>query len=253
MTTDPLLTRARELWLELASVPVSFPPTGGLRVVPAPASGRCPPGWVGVVALEGSAIATAPDPDAAAFVRAAPATLPVTALTDTDAVRAVLPVDRVRRVTVEELDPAGPAPQHLATLLGGYGSTRAAPALHAMLRAEHGPAVRRYLARVDGRPAAAASLFLHPDGALLSGAATLPGYRRNGCQQALIARRLADAAALTDLAVVTVAFGSASHGNLERVGFRQTHTRTAWRPLHPIPPITDSDRRGDGEAVGSRE
>jgi len=157
------------------------------------------------------------------------------------------------RVTVEELDPAGPAPQHLATLLGGYGSTRAAPALHAMLRAEHGPAVRRYLARVDGRPAAAASLFLHPDGALLSGAATLPGYRRNGCQQALIARRLADAAALTDLAVVTVAFGSASHGNLERVGFRQTHTRTAWRPLHPIPPITDSDRRGDGEAVGSRE
>jgi hypothetical protein len=94
--------------------------------------------------------------------------------------------------------------------------------------------VRRYLARIDGRPAAAAGLYLHPDGALLSGAATLPRHRRHGCQNALITRRLADASALTDLAVTTVAYGSASHINLERAGFRQTHTRTAWRPLTSV-------------------
>ena len=133
-------------------------------------------------------------------------------------------------VTVEELDPADDS-DHLATLLGGYGLGRARPEQQSMLGAEHDPAtVRRYVARVDGRAAAAASLYLHPGGALLSGAATLTEYRRHGCQSALIARRLADAAVLTDLAVVTVSPGSASQANLERAGFRVTHTRTAWRP-----------------------
>jgi hypothetical protein len=106
------------------------------------------------------------------------------------------------------------------------------------LHATRGTAVRRYLARVNGEPAAAASLYLDPHGCLLSGAATLPQFRRRGCQSALITRRLTDARTLTDLAVVTTAFGSASQSNLERAGFRQTHTRTAWRPLHQTP-VTD--------------
>lgn len=136
-------------------------------------------------------------------------------------------------VTVEELGPADDDTDYFATLIGGYELISTHPAHLAMLRAEHDPAaVRRYLARIDGRPAAAASLYLHPDGALLSGAATLPRHRRHGCQNALITRRLADASMLTDLAVVTVAYGSASQANLERAGFRQTHTRTAWRPLN---------------------
>ncbi len=134
-------------------------------------------------------------------------------------------------VTVEELDAADDGARYLATLWAGYGFG-GAPALSTMVRAEHDPAVvRRYLARVDGRPAAAAALFTHPDGVLLSGAATLPEHRGRGCQSALIERRLADAAAHTDLAVVTVAYGSPSHANLERAGFRITHTRTAWRPV----------------------
>ncbi|QMU69576.1 hypothetical protein [Streptacidiphilus sp. P02-A3a] len=141
------------------------------------------------------------------------------------------PIPAPARVTVEELDPADDSPEYLATLVGGYRLTDAEPRLLTMLGTEQDPAaVRRYLARVDGRPAAA-SLYPHPDGALLSGAATLPEYRRHGCQTALIARRLGDAAALTDLAVVTVAYGSPSHTNLTRTGFQQTHTRTAWRPL----------------------
>lgn len=141
-------------------------------------------------------------------------------------------------VTVEELDPADDDTDYFTTLIGGYGLTGARPEHHAMLRAEHDPAtVRRYLARVDGRPAAAASLYLHPDGALLSGAATLHQYRRQGCQSALISHRLADAAVLTDLAVVTVAYGSASQTNLERAGFHLTHSRANWRTLHN-PPVT---------------
>ena len=135
-------------------------------------------------------------------------------------------------VTVTELDPADDDTTYFTTLLGGYGLSGAMPDRIAMMRAEHHPAtVRRYLAHVDGRPAAAASLYIGKSGALLSGAATLPSFRRHGCQSALITRRLADAARFTDLAVVTVAFGSPSHANLERVGFNQTHTRTAWRPL----------------------
>lgn len=134
-------------------------------------------------------------------------------------------------LAVEELGPADDGTEYLATLVGGYGLTGARPERLAMLRAEHDPAaVRRYLVRVNGRPAAAAGLYAGPDGVLLSGAAALPEYRGRGCQTALIARRLADAARHADLAVVTVARGSPSHANLERSGFRLTHTRTAWRP-----------------------
>jgi hypothetical protein len=143
------------------------------------------------------------------------------------------------QLTVEELDPADDGTDYLATLIGGYELTEARPEERIMLRAAHDPAtVRRYLARVGGQPAAAASLYLHPDGAFLGGAATLTPYRRRGCQNALISRRLADAAKVTDLAVVTTAYGSPSQANLERAGFHLTHTRTAWRPLHN-PTITD--------------
>ncbi|MBF9066848.1 GNAT family N-acetyltransferase [Streptacidiphilus fuscans] len=134
-------------------------------------------------------------------------------------------------VTVDELDPSDDT-DYLTTLLGGYELTSAPSERRTMLRAEHDPTtVRRYLARVNGHPAAAASLYVTPTGALLSGAATLPQYRRHGCQSALITHRLADAAKVTDLAVVTVAYGSPSQLNLERAGFRITHTRTTWRPI----------------------
>jgi GNAT superfamily N-acetyltransferase len=95
MSIDPLLVRARGLWEDLASVPVSFAPIGGVSVVVSPESGMCPTGWVGVVALGGSAIVTAPSEDAAVLVRDAFATLPVQAVVDADAVRGVLPVARV--------------------------------------------------------------------------------------------------------------------------------------------------------------
>jgi ribosomal protein S18 acetylase RimI-like enzyme len=153
-------------------------------------------------------------------------------------------------VSIEELDPDDAGAEYFAVLTGGYELSQARPEHLAMLRAEHDPAtVRRYLARVDGQPAAAASLYLHPHGALLSGAATLPQYRRHGCQSALITHRVTVASALTDLAAVTVAIGSASQTNLERAGFRQTHTRTAWRPLRHCASSADTSA---ARKVGSR-
>ena len=77
MSIDPLLARARGLWEELASAPVSFAPLGGVSVVVSPQSLMCPPGWVGVVLLGGSAIVTAPSDRTAAMVREALANLPV--------------------------------------------------------------------------------------------------------------------------------------------------------------------------------
>ena len=110
--------------------------------------------------------------------------------TTTATLHATLPgriVDRpaLRPITITELGPDDNDDDYLSTLFGGYELTRARPDHLSMLRAEHDPAsVRRYLAHVDGRPAAAAGLYLGPQGALLSGAATLPEFRRRGCQGA---------------------------------------------------------------------
>jgi hypothetical protein len=89
---------------------------------------------------------------------------------------------------------------------------------------------RLYLARVDRVPAAAAVLFLVPPVAYLANASTLPLHRRRGCQAALIQRRLADAATsgCTRAAVITE-WGSQSHANVARAGFRGAYTKAVWR------------------------
>ncbi|TMR18685.1 GNAT family N-acetyltransferase [Nonomuraea turkmeniaca] len=53
--------QARRLWAGLARVPATFPLRGGVNVVVAPESSLCPPGWAGVVALDGAVLATVPD------------------------------------------------------------------------------------------------------------------------------------------------------------------------------------------------
>ncbi|MFJ3205140.1 GNAT family N-acetyltransferase [Streptomyces sp. NPDC086989] len=82
MPIDLLVARARGLWEDLARVPVSFAPPGGVNVVVSPKSGLCPPGWVGVVALGGSAVVTAPSDGAAAVVRDVLGELSLQALRD---------------------------------------------------------------------------------------------------------------------------------------------------------------------------
>lgn len=84
--------------------------------------------------------------------------------------------------------------------------------------------VRRYLARVDGRIAGAASLRAADDVAQLCGSATLPAERRRGVQTTLLGARLA-AAKGCDIAVVTTAPGSRSQQNVQRLGFGLLYSR----------------------------
>lgn len=92
------------------------------------------------------------------------------------------------------------------------------------------PDLRRFLVEVDGQPAATGVVSLHGGVALLSGAATLPKYRRRGAQAALLAARLRYAAEQgCDLAMMVAEAGSGSQRNAERRGFRVAYTRTKWQ------------------------
>jgi GNAT superfamily N-acetyltransferase len=89
-----------------------------------------------------------------------------------------------------------------------------------------------YFARVDGRPAAAATLFVHAKVGYLADGATDPARRGRGLHAALLRRRIADAAAAgVDLICSGAEFLSASHRNMERVGMRVAFTRSIWTSL----------------------
>lgn len=114
---DPLVAQARGLWEDLARVPVTFAPPGGVYVVVSPRSGLCPVGWVGMVTLGGSAIVTAPSESAARIVRDALGRLPVEAVVDSALVREALPVARVLGpVALSYVSPAGFRPVEAGAL-----------------------------------------------------------------------------------------------------------------------------------------
>ncbi|HVK77484.1 MAG TPA: GNAT family N-acetyltransferase [Kofleriaceae bacterium] len=90
----------------------------------------------------------------------------------------------------------------------------------------HAAGFVRFIARVDGEPAGAASLRLDDDIALLCGATTAPRFRRRGVQAALLAARLTAAhAAGARIAVVTTSPGSQSMRNVLRRGFALLYAR----------------------------
>ncbi|MEP7022959.1 MAG: GNAT family N-acetyltransferase [Actinomycetota bacterium] len=85
---------------------------------------------------------------------------------------------------------------------------------------------QRYSALHDGVLAGGAGLRLAGGIAQLTGAATAPAHRRRGIQSALLAARLADAAAAgCDVAVVITQPGSKSQQNVQRQGFDLLYTR----------------------------
>lgn len=90
--------------------------------------------------------------------------------------------------------------------------------------------VVRFLARRGGRAAGGGSLKLSERIAQLCGASTLPAERRRGVQTALLAARLAHAAAEgAELAVVTTQPGSTSQENAQRRGLELLYARNVLR------------------------
>jgi GNAT superfamily N-acetyltransferase len=92
-----------------------------------------------------------------------------------------------------------------------------------------GPNTECYLALVDGKPAAGATLAMREGVAGLFGASTLPEFRNRGLQTALLQLRLARAlAAGCDLAVSLARPGSASERNIARHGLQTLYTRVKF-------------------------
>jgi hypothetical protein len=84
----------------------------------------------------------------------------------------------------------------------------------------------RYLRRIAGVPAGAASMRVENDIALLSGASTLPAFRRQGVQGSLLNARLRDAHRRgAELAVMTTEVGSQSQANAMKRGFALLYAR----------------------------
>ena len=84
----------------------------------------------------------------------------------------------------------------------------------------------------EGRPAAAAILFVHDKVGYCADATTDPAFRGRGLQTALLARRIADArAAGVDFVCSGAEFLSQSHRNMERVGMRVQFVRSLWTAL----------------------
>jgi len=91
------------------------------------------------------------------------------------------------------------------------------------------PGVECYLARVDGKVAGGATLAIRDGVAGLFGASTLPAFRRQGVQAALLHARMKRAAEVgCDLAVCLAQPGSTSHRNIVRQGFTVLYTRAKF-------------------------
>lgn len=86
---------------------------------------------------------------------------------------------------------------------------------------------RRYLAFVDGVPAATAGMFEFEQGVIFGGAGTRVPYRGRGLQAALLARRMRDAGK-GRFALIGALPGSSSHRNAQRAGFQSIFSSTVW-------------------------
>lgn len=88
---------------------------------------------------------------------------------------------------------------------------------------------RCYVASLGRSPAGIGGLYLRDGIGVLAAGATLPEFRRRGCQTALLHRRLADAAeAGCDLVLSQAKPGSVSQRNLQRVGLGTAYTQAIW-------------------------
>ncbi|MFB7448240.1 GNAT family N-acetyltransferase [Streptomyces sp. NPDC056194] len=236
MPTRPLLLAARELWEQLAHVPGSFPPPGGVTVIVSPDSDLCPPGWIGVVALGGSALVSAPDEEAAAAVRTALGGLPVEALLDAASVRGVLPVTGVLGpAALSYASPEGfrpvTGPATVERLPGGHPDLRALEgasgeddSAEASLDEITSPA---FVVRERGRVAAAAGYQAWPRRTAHLSVLTAPEARGRGLARATASAAVADALA-AGLLPQWRARPAASRRVAAALGFEQLGTQLSY-------------------------
>jgi GNAT superfamily N-acetyltransferase len=89
------------------------------------------------------------------------------------------------------------------------------------------PEATGWLAQIDDRIAGGGTLIIHNGLALICGDGTLPAFRGQGVQSALLRARLDQARqARCDLAVICTQPGSGSQRNAERQGFSVVYART---------------------------
>jgi GNAT superfamily N-acetyltransferase len=115
------------------------------------------------------------------------------------------------------------------------------------------PGSRLYLAWRDGKPVASGGLEVHDGVAALIADATLPAYRRQGAQMALLYARLSAAReADCDLAMVHTRPGAASQRNVLRAGFQVAYTVVdVISPHDGLAPL-EGARPGGSQPVPSR-
>jgi hypothetical protein len=134
-------------------------------------------------------------------------------------------------IDIEQVTSAEAMEDYLDAYVAGWGVPEKD---HAQFKANvrpwlHQPGWSLYLARVDGRPAAAATLYVADRVAYLADGTTAPAFRGRGLHAALLRRRIRDASA----AGVDFVFSGAeplgtSHRNMERAGLHLHFLRTKW-------------------------
>ncbi|MER5458316.1 GNAT family N-acetyltransferase [Micromonospora sp. NPDC002389] len=201
MLRVPLLVRARDVWHEMAGVPITFPADGGVEIAVSAGSRLCPPGWIGIVGLGDAGIVTVPADSRAGTVRERLRVVPVKVLTDLDRLRAVLPVAEVlgpaslAYLDEDEFRPAGLGTVEVAS--GGHDDLAellsAAPVNDADECGLADITSRAFVVRRGSRPVAAAGYRRWPGTAAHMCVLTLPNHRGRGLARAVASAAVADA------------------------------------------------------------
>ncbi|AQZ66655.1 hypothetical protein BKM31_39075 [[Actinomadura] parvosata subsp. kistnae] len=182
------------MWAGLTRTPVPFPRPGEVRVVLSPDSRLCPPGWAGVVVLDGGVLCTAPSPALAEALRG----------------RLAAGADPARLPAEEVLGPAALAYLDAADFLPAHGEdVRAVPPDHADVLALLG-SVPADEAAECGLDEVESEMYVVRDGPEVVAAAgyrtwvgtaahlsvlTAPGRRGHGLARAVASAAVADALA----------------------------------------------------------
>jgi predicted GNAT family acetyltransferase len=101
----------------------------------------------------------------------------------------------------------------------------AVAAIGSVMRLFVHPEIVRYVAHVDGHPAAAAVSFVKDGVMCIAGTATRQAFRRRGLQRAVVERAMNEGRSKADLFIATTEPGSVSQRTFERCGFRVVYTR----------------------------